>query len=77
MSAEDLVRRTGLKPGPVLSLVMAGAFDGITPNRREALCALGAAPPTRTERPDGPAHVNGGQRAPALGFHEEMGADSC
>ena len=36
-TAADLVRRTGLKPQAVLSLVMAGAFDGVTPNRREAL----------------------------------------
>ena len=40
-SAGDLVRRTGLKPQAVLSLVMAGAFDGITPNRREALWEAG------------------------------------
>ena len=40
-SAGDLVRRTGLKPKAVLSLVMAGAFDGITPNRREALWEAG------------------------------------
>ena len=30
-SASDLVRRTGLKPQAMLSLVMAGAFDGVTP----------------------------------------------
>ena len=40
-SASDLVRRTGLKPQAVLSLVMAGAFDGVTPNRREALWDAG------------------------------------
>ena len=40
-SAGDLVRRTGLKPQAVLSLVMAGAFDGITPNRRETLWEAG------------------------------------
>ena len=39
--AGDLVRRTGLKPQAVLSLVQAGAFDGITPNRREALWDAG------------------------------------
>ena len=44
MSAEDLVRRTRLKPVAVLSLVMAGAFDGITPNRREALWESGLHP---------------------------------
>ena len=40
-TAGDLVRRTGLKPQAVLSLVMAGAFDGITANRREALWEAG------------------------------------
>ena len=42
-SAGDLVRRTGLKPQAVLSLVQAGAFDGITPNRRAALWHAGLA----------------------------------
>ncbi len=37
VTAGDLVRRTGLKPQAVLSLVMAGAFDTIAPNRRQAL----------------------------------------
>ena len=41
VTAGDLVRRTGLKPGAVLSLAMAGAFDDITPNRREALWEAG------------------------------------
>ena len=41
VTAGDLVRRTGLKPQAVLSLVMAGAFDGITVNRREALWEAG------------------------------------
>ena len=40
-SPSDLVRRTGLKPQAVQSLVMAGAFDGVTPNRREALWDAG------------------------------------
>ena len=40
-TAGDLVRRTGLKPQAVLSLVMAGAFDGVTNNRREALWEAG------------------------------------
>ena len=35
--AGDLVRRTGLKPQAMESLVMAGAFDSVTPNRRQAL----------------------------------------
>ena len=41
VSAGDLVRRTGLKPQAVLSLVMAGAFDGVTSNRRDALWEAG------------------------------------
>ena len=41
--AGDLVRRTGLKPQAVLSLVQAGAFDGIIPNRRAALWDAGLA----------------------------------
>ena len=41
MSAGDLVRRTGLKPQSVQSLVMSGAFDGIVSNRREALWEAG------------------------------------
>ena len=41
VTAGDLVRRTGLKPQAVLSLAMAGAFDGVTPNRREALWEAG------------------------------------
>ena len=48
VTAGDLVRRTGLKPQAVLSLTMAGAFDGITPSRREALWEAGLHPhPTR------------------------------
>ena len=39
--AADLVRRTGLKPQAMESLVMAGAFDALTPNRRRALWDAG------------------------------------
>ena len=46
--AGDLVRRTGLKPRAVHSLVMAGAFDGMTANRREALWDAGL--PVRSPR---------------------------
>ena len=35
--AGDLARRVGLKPRAIESLVMAGAFDALTPNRRQAL----------------------------------------
>ena len=41
--ASDFVRRTGLKPQAALSLVKAGAFDDLTPNRREALWDAGLA----------------------------------
>ena len=41
--AGGLVRRTGLKPQAALSLVRAGAFDGVTPNRRAALWDAGLA----------------------------------
>ena len=44
LTAGDLVRRTGLKPQAVLSLTMAGAFDSIAPNRREALWESGLHP---------------------------------
>ncbi len=50
--AGDLVRRTGLKTQTVHSLVMAGAFDGVTPNRREALwdAGLPVRPPRNGQR---------------------------
>ena len=41
LSAGDIVRRTGLKPRTVLSVVLAGALDGLTPNRRGALWESG------------------------------------
>ena len=37
----DLVRRTGLKPQAMESLVTAGAFDSLVPNRRQALWDAG------------------------------------
>ena len=50
--AGDLVRRTGLKPLAVHSLVMAGAFDSVTANRREALwdAGLPVRPPRNGQR---------------------------
>ena len=39
--AVDLVRRTGLKAQAMESLVMAGAFDSLTQNRRQALWDAG------------------------------------
>ena len=50
-SAADLVRRTGLKPQAVLSLIQAGALDNTTPNRRQALWDAGLpTPPTNNQR---------------------------
>ena len=39
--AAELVRRTGLKPQSVRSLIEAGAFDALTPHRRLALWEAG------------------------------------
>ena len=52
----DLARRAGLKPQAMQSLVQAGAFDALVPNRRRALWDSGLAPRS---------HRNG-QRALAL-----------
>ena len=51
--AGDLVRRTDLSPAAAESLVLAGALDAITPNRREAIWDAGL-----TTRP-----LRSGQRA--------------
>ena len=50
--AGDLVRWTGLRPQTVHSLVMAGAFDRVTSNRREALwdAGLPVRPPRNGQR---------------------------
>ena len=45
-SPHDLVRRTGLESQALFSLVQAGAFDGICPNRRMALWDAGLNPPS-------------------------------
>ncbi len=65
LNAGDLVRRTGLKPQAVLSLVMAGAFDGVTPNRREALwdAGLGIRPAKNGQRAFA---IAGNDNAPAF-----------
>ena len=39
--AGDLVRRTGMTDQAVLSLALAGAFDSVAPNRRQALWEAG------------------------------------
>ena len=63
--ASDLVRRTGLKPKAVQSLVQAGAFDGVIPNRREALWDAGLATrPGRNGQAALPLPLEGG--APCL-----------
>ena len=57
--AGDLVRRTGLKPHAVESLVMAGAFDAITPNRKQALWEAGLHPrPSRNGQAVLPASMD-------------------
>ena len=56
--AGDLVSRTGLKPQAVLSLVMAGAFDGVASNRRQSLWDAGL-----STRPSG----NGQRALPIVG----------
>ena len=50
--AGDLVRRTGLKPQAIHSLVMAGTFDEVSPNRRETLwdAGLPVRPPRNGQR---------------------------
>ena len=45
--AGDLSRRVGLKPQAIESLVMAGSFDALTPNRRQALWEAGLHPRPR------------------------------
>ncbi|MYD55249.1 MAG: DNA polymerase III subunit alpha [Chloroflexi bacterium] len=44
--AGELVRRTGLKPQSLRSLIEAGAFDALTPNRRAALWEAGLSIPS-------------------------------
>ena len=63
--AADLVRRTGLKPLAVESLVMAGAFDSLVANRRQALwdAGLGIRPGRNGQRAF-PSAVN--REAPEL-----------
>ena len=59
--AGDLVRRTGLSPGAAESLVLAGAFDAITPNRREALWDAGLSTrPSRSGQRALPASMEDG-----------------
>ena len=58
--AGDLVRRTGLKPQAVESLVMAGAFDFLVSNRRQALWDAGLSiRPSKNGQPSFSGAVNG------------------
>ena len=74
VTAGDLVRRTGLKPQAVLSLVMAGAFDGIEANRRETLWEAGLYPrPSRNGQAALPVSMEDGvPRLPDFTEHEKM-----
>ena len=76
-SAGDLVSRTGLKPQSVLSLVMAGAFDGIAPNRREALWEAGLHPrPSRNGQMALSTSMEGAvPKLDDLTEHEKMAAE--
>ena len=58
-NAGDLVRRTGLKPQAVESLVMAGAFDTIAPNRKQSLWEAGLHSRPGQERTGCAARFNG------------------
>ena len=60
--AGELIRRTGLKPQAVRSLIEAGAFDALTPNRRKALWEAGLS--TRPSRSGQRAFPVQGRDAP-------------
>ena len=74
VTAGDLVRRTGLKPQAILSLVMAGAFDGIEANRRETLWEAGLYPrPSRNGQAALPVSMEDGvPRLPDFTEREKM-----
>ncbi len=75
--ANDLVRRTGLKPQAALSLVKAGAFDGATPNRRTALWDAGLATrPGRNGQAALPLTLEGGTpELPDFTAYEKMAGE--
>ena len=60
IGAGDLVRRTGLRPQAVESLVMAGAFDRITPNRQAVAVGRGPVRQSEEERAGRAAALYGG-----------------
>ena len=67
------MRRTGLRPRSVESLVMAGAFDRIAPNRRQWLWDAGLYTESREERPGHAAALDGalGPEPSLADFSEE------
>ena len=74
--ATDLVRRTGLKPQAEESLIMAGAFDSLTPNRRRALWDAGLS--TRSGRNGQrafPAENSDVPNLPDFTAHERMAGE--
>ena len=75
--ANDLVRRTGLKPQAALSLAKAGAFDGVTPNRRAALWDAGLATrPGRNGQTALPLPLDGGApELPDFTAYEKMAGE--
>ena len=77
IGAGDLVRRTGLKPQAVESLVMAGAFDSVTPNRRQALWEAGLHPrPSRSGQAVLPTSMDASMpRLPDFTDAEKMAAE--
>ena len=60
IGAGDLVRRTGLRPQAVESLVMAGAFDRITPNPQAVAVGRRSIRRSEEERSGGAAAFYGG-----------------
>ena len=71
--AGDLVRRTGVKPRAAQSLVEAGAFDAIVPNRRLALWDAGlSTPPSRNGQRAFPAAGPGRPALPDFSEYEKM-----
>ena len=75
--AADLVRRTGMKPQAAESLVMAGAFDSLTPNRRKALwdAGLGIRPGLNGQRAFPSTMNDGVPNLPDFTAHEKMAGE--
>ena len=76
-SVGDMVSRTGLNPQSVLSLVMAGAFDGVAPNRRVVLWEAGLHPrPSRNGQMALSTSMEGAvPKLDDLTEHEKMAAE--